>query len=161
MSQQAYWGRERDPVSVQPSVGSPSPGPSWVSGNSNLPSVTKALDFTDKDSFEDLPAVSSIPKEFCIPPIEVPVKEVQAPDWHALLFGGKEKDCDENLSVPEIDTYYEDCKLAEDVGLNLLNKYHLPVANGFRELTTSRVTSALVSSLVHQCDVLCFLLTCE
>lgn len=66
--------------------------------------------------------------------------------WDSLLLGGTiETSCPEILTYVESDTYYEDCKLAGDVALNLLANYQMPVFNSLRNCNQNQVTSALKS----------------
>lgn len=76
---------------------------------------------------------------------KISAEDSKQPDWFGLLFGAKEHDngFDEVLSHPEVDTYYENCKLAEDVAWTVINKYHLPVMNSLRNVNCNQVTKAL------------------
>ena len=67
------------------------------------------------------------------------------PEWDGLLFGGSENYCDEILAHPEVDTCFVNSKLAEDVALNYVTSYDMPVAGFMRDFHFNKVSHALVS----------------
>ncbi|XP_034246224.1 uncharacterized protein LOC117648111 isoform X2 [Thrips palmi] len=79
--------------------------------------------------------------------VEVKPKTTVLPDWHGLLFGGVEKHCDEILTYPEVDTSFEDCKLAEDVALNFVANYNVPIFDCMRDFNNVNTVSHAVKKI--------------
>lgn len=75
-----------------------------------------------------------------------PLRPVELSDWHTLLFGAKDvPSCKEIPTFPESDSYFVDCKLAEDASLNYVAGLDLPVFNSLRDFNQGLVSRVLAS----------------